>query len=105
MIKASLPSAGVTALLCAASASSCICARGIHALVLRDRAELGTEPGAVAQSDGALADHARRRLTCMWHPVGTCRTGRDHGSMVDPRLRVRGAPNLRVIDSKRRKAF
>ena len=34
-----------------------------------------------------------------FHPVGTCRMGRDEVAVVDDRLRVRGVTDLRVIDA------
>lgn len=71
----------------------------LEAPALRNLIEVEVQPGAGATSDGDLAEHARRRLTCMWHPIGTCRMGKNGGSVVDPHLRVRGVRNLRVIDA------
>ncbi|MCJ2094556.1 GMC family oxidoreductase N-terminal domain-containing protein [Methylobacterium sp. J-072] len=56
-------------------------------------------PGRTVQSDADLAAHARRTLTCMWHPTGTCRMGADADAVVDPALRVRGVRGLRVVDA------
>ena len=46
-----------------------------------------------------MADHARRYAKSIYHPVGTCRMGSDDGAVVDPKLRVRGVPRLRICDA------
>lgn len=71
----------------------------LAAPALRNLIEYEVAPGPEATSDEALVQHAKRRLTCMWHPIGTCRMGADEGSVVDASLRVRGVRNLRVIDA------
>ena len=56
-------------------------------------------PGAVADTDAALVDFARRHGGTVFHCVGTCRTGSDALAVVDPQLKVRGVDRLRVIDA------
>ena len=58
-------------------------------------------PGAGARGDAELAAYIRKTLRTDWHPVGTCRMGRDDDpmSVVDPHLRVLGVQGLRVIDA------
>ena len=46
-------------------------------------------------SDALLEDHALHYATSVFHPTTTCRIG----SVVDPRLRVRGVTGLRVADA------
>ncbi|MBX3705948.1 MAG: GMC family oxidoreductase N-terminal domain-containing protein [Pseudomonadales bacterium] len=57
------------------------------------------KPGTEALTDEALLDAARNLGTTIFHPVGTCRMGRDAGAVVDDRLRVHGIAGLRVIDA------
>jgi choline dehydrogenase-like flavoprotein len=58
-------------------------------------------PGASLTSDTDLAHAASDIGTTIFHPVGTARMGRDSdaNAVVDNRLRVIGAENLRVIDA------
>ena len=41
----------------------------------------------------------RRKAETIYHPVGTCRMGRDGAAVVDPELRVQGIEGLRVADA------
>lgn len=56
-------------------------------------------PGADAQTDDELLEGARRIAQTIYHPVGTCKMGRDPAAVVDDRLRVRGVHGLRVADA------
>ncbi|MEO1989300.1 MAG: GMC family oxidoreductase N-terminal domain-containing protein [Martelella sp.] len=58
-------------------------------------------PGADVTSDEAIAAHCKRTVKTGYHPVGTCRMGRDGDpdAVLDSRLRVRGTRGLRVIDA------
>jgi len=59
------------------------------------------KPGAQYQSDDELARLAGDIGTTIFHPVGTCRMGRDDepDAVLDSRLRVRGVAGLRVVDA------
>jgi choline dehydrogenase-like flavoprotein len=56
-------------------------------------------PGADVQSDDALREYIRKTCGTVFHPVGTCRMGRDADAVVDPELRVHGVDGLRVVDA------
>jgi len=49
--------------------------------------------------DAGLEQHIRARADTIYHPVGTCRMGRDEMAVVDPQLRVHGVEGLRVVDA------
>jgi choline dehydrogenase-like flavoprotein len=53
----------------------------------------------VSEPDATLEEALNTLSQTAYHPVGTCRMGRDHASVVDPQLRVRGVGGLRVADA------
>ena len=57
------------------------------------------KPGPHVASDEELAAAAGDIATTIFHPVGTCRMGRDDRAVVDDRLRVHGIRALRVVDA------
>ncbi|WP_397534801.1 GMC family oxidoreductase [Roseateles sp.] len=59
------------------------------------------KPGPQYQSDEELARLAGDIATTIFHPVGSCKMGRDDDptAVVDAHLRVRGVTGLRVIDA------
>ncbi|GBG25358.1 Choline dehydrogenase, mitochondrial [Hondaea fermentalgiana] len=63
----------------------------------------GTEvfPGPEVESDAEIEAYIRRYVGTMYHPVGTCRVGRDDDplAVLDSHFRVRGAQGLRVVDA------
>ena len=58
-------------------------------------------PGPAFQSDEDLIKAAGDIGTTIFHPVGTCRMGRDSDptAVVDTDFKVRGIERLRVIDA------
>jgi len=50
-------------------------------------------------SDADYIDFIRRRAETIYHPVGSCRMGKDDRAVVDSELRVRGVAGLRVVDA------
>ncbi|MDP1717988.1 MAG: GMC oxidoreductase, partial [Burkholderiales bacterium] len=58
-------------------------------------------PGPAFQSEEELVTAAGNIGTTIFHPVGTCKMGRedDATAVVDTKFRVRGIERLRVIDA------
>src|SRR5690606_22151331 len=56
-------------------------------------------PGAAVERDGDLIRAAGDLGTTIFHPVGTCKMGRDPRAVVDDTLAVRGVEGLRVVDA------
>jgi len=57
------------------------------------------KPGPDYQSDAELARAAGDLGTTIFHPVGTCRMGRDPLAVVDDRLALHGVAGIRVADA------
>ncbi len=51
------------------------------------------------RSDAEYVDFIRRKAETIYHPVGTCRMGKDDRAVVDSELRVRGVQGLHVVDA------
>jgi choline dehydrogenase len=64
------------------------------------RAFIGPENLPKAEwDDNRMLTFARDSLMSMNHPVGTCRSGTDDTSVVDPELRVHGIRGLHIADA------
>jgi choline dehydrogenase-like flavoprotein len=77
-----------------------ICAKIAESPAMRDVIGKITRPlGASTLDDTALEEALNRLSHTAYHPVSTCRMGKDDASVVDPQLRVRGVDGLRVADA------
>jgi len=56
-------------------------------------------PGPHIASDDDLVREAGNIATTIFHPIGTCKMGRDKLAVVDDRVRVHGREGLRVVDA------
>lgn len=56
-------------------------------------------PGVALRSDADIEQFIRHKAETIYHPVGTCKMGRDGDAVVDTQLRVRGVDGLRVVDA------
>ncbi|HYX65421.1 MAG TPA: GMC family oxidoreductase N-terminal domain-containing protein [Burkholderiales bacterium] len=56
-------------------------------------------PGASIANNDELGKAAGELGTTIFHPVGTCKMGRDAMAVVDDELKVRGLEKLRVVDA------
>ncbi|MCX8278918.1 GMC family oxidoreductase N-terminal domain-containing protein [Phyllobacterium sp. 0TCS1.6C] len=68
---------------------------------MRDLIDKEIFPGADVVSDEAIAAHCKRTVKTGYHPVGTCKMGKDGDpeAVLDASLKVRGTRGLRVIDA------
>ena len=58
-----------------------------------------TRPGPEAVTDDQLLDHIRQTGQTSYHPIGSCRMGKDPQAVVDHELKVHGIDGLRVCDA------
>ena len=56
-------------------------------------------PGIKINSDAEWIEFARINGQTIYHPVGTCRMGKDSKAVVDLRLCVHGLDGLRIVDA------
>ena len=56
-------------------------------------------PGLHIKDDEELVKAGSDYTQTIFHPVGTCKMGKDENSVVDEKLKVHGVENLRVIDA------
>ncbi len=54
---------------------------------------------AGVHSDDEIREELKTRADTVYHPVGTCKMGKDAMAVVDSRLRVHGLEGLRVVDA------
>lgn len=56
-------------------------------------------PGDQIEAEEEIVADIRWRLQTLYHPVGTCKMGKDAMSVVNTRLQVHGTRGLRVVDA------
>ncbi|KAF9040114.1 GMC oxidoreductase [Panaeolus papilionaceus] len=57
------------------------------------------DPGPKCETDEDIRNYIKNHLSTTWHTVGSCSMlPRNKGGVVDPRLKVYGTKNLRVVD-------
>lgn len=57
-------------------------------------------PGKNITDDNSLIDYCKKMIKTNWHPVGTCKMGKENDEMavLNSNLQVKGINNLRVFD-------
>ena len=56
-------------------------------------------PGVHITDDEELVKAGSNFTQTIFHPVGTCKMGKDENSVVDERLKVHGLRNIRIVDA------
>lgn len=70
----------------------------VDAQAMDDIRDAEFRPGPDVRTDDEILDWVGRSAETAYHPVGTCKMGRDPKAVVDERLRVHGIEGLRVAD-------
>ena len=57
-------------------------------------------PGKNINDDNSLINYCKKMIKTNWHPVGTCKMGKDDDKLavLNTELQVKGIDNLRVFD-------
>lgn len=77
-----------------------LCQRLMSTAALDGLVESAMDPDLRRMDGDQILSDFRERCSTVFHPVGTCRMGRDaQDSVVCPRLRVHGLQGLRVVDA------
>ncbi len=50
-------------------------------------------------TDAGIIDHIKKSVETVYHPVGTCKMGKDEMAVVNDQLQVHGIEGLRVVDA------
>jgi choline dehydrogenase-like flavoprotein len=56
-------------------------------------------PGREIETDAQILTWIRNNAQTAYHPIGTCRMGREPNAVVDERLKVIGLEGLRIADA------
>ncbi len=56
-------------------------------------------PGIHIQDEEELVKAGSDYTQTIFHPVGTCKMGKDENAVVSDKLKVHGVENLRIIDA------
>jgi choline dehydrogenase len=56
-------------------------------------------PGRQVETDAEILAWIRNNSQTAYHPIGTCRMGREPNAVVDERLKVYGLDGLRIADA------
>ncbi|MGI9483750.1 MAG: GMC oxidoreductase [Hyphomicrobiales bacterium] len=77
-----------------------LCQRIMNTKAMGELTKCAMDPNLLTMDDEAILEDFRKRCGTGFHPVGSCRMGKNTSdSVVDTKLRVHGVGGLRVIDA------